>query len=216
MRRGCVRGWASYCRRRAEPPDVLLRRTGRSCAAPLLPVRGRIAVLARGLLRVFESATTSSSTLLCRGPHDACNGFGHLFPLRFLDHELLSALVCQSVILELPIAVRSCLPSGGDPPSTFKPMQSGIERAVLHLREVVRGPLNVFAYLMTVRRTIPKRPENKQVHCALENARSRLCPFCDRRHSTLERRNGRLSTTDPSRTASQNRNQDGPVDEFRA
>jgi hypothetical protein len=54
----------------------------------------------------------------------------------------------QSVILELPIAVRTCLLLGGDPLSTLKPMQSRIERAMLHLNEVVHGPLNVFASLM--------------------------------------------------------------------
>jgi hypothetical protein len=37
---------------------------------------------------------------------------------------------------------------------------------MLHLKEVVRGPLNVFAYLMTVRRTVQKRPKNK------------ACPMC--------------------------------------
>jgi hypothetical protein len=82
---------------------------------------------------------------------------------------------------------------------------------MLHLKEVVRGPLNVFAYLMTVRRTVEKRSKNKHVQCALENARSLFCPFFDRRHATLDRRDGRLSTTEPSRTESQ----DGPVDDFR-
>ena len=56
-------------------------------------------------------------------------------------------------------------------------MQSRIERAMLHLKEVVRGPLNLFAYLMTARRTAGKRPKNKHVQYALENTRSRLCRF---------------------------------------
>jgi hypothetical protein len=94
--------------------------------------------------------------------------------------------------------------------STLKPMQSRIERAMLHLKEVVRGPLNVFAYLMTVPRTIEKRPKNKHVQRVLENA-SLLCPFFDRRHPTLDRCDGRLPTNEPSRTDSQ----DGPVDNFR-
>jgi len=106
------------------------------------------------------------------------------------DHEVLSAFVCQSVILELPIAVRSCLPLGGDPLSTLKPMQSRIERAMLHLKEVVRGPLNVFAYLMTVRMDVEKRPKNKHVQCG-PGERSLLCLFFDRRHSTLDRRQTR-------------------------
>jgi hypothetical protein len=86
--------------------------------------------------------------------------------------------------------------------STLKPMQSRIERAMLHLKEAVRGPLNVFAYLMTVLRTIEKRPKNKHVKRALENARSLVCPFFDRRHPTLDRCDGRLSTNEPSRTDS--------------
>lgn len=73
------------------------------------------------------------------------------------------------------------------------------------------GPLNVFAYLMTVGRTIQKRPKNKHVQCALENARSLLCPFFDRRHPTLGTCDGRLPTTEPSITESQ----DGSVDDFR-
>src|SRR6202041_2299765 len=52
------------------------------------------------------------SDLLNRGPHYARDSFRHLLPLRFFNHELFSALIRKSVILEFPVAIRSHFPFG--------------------------------------------------------------------------------------------------------
>jgi len=47
-------------------------------------------------------------------------------------------------------------------------MQRGIERAVLHLQEFTRGPLNALPDLVTVSRSIEKRFQNERVKRSLE------------------------------------------------
>src|SRR5260221_1505395 len=90
------------------------------------------------------------SALLDRGPQHARYSFGHLLPLRFFDHELLPAFVSQTVVFEFPISVGGRLPFGTYPSSLLQTMQRGIERAVLHLQEFIRSPLNVLPDLVTV------------------------------------------------------------------
>jgi hypothetical protein len=63
-------------------------------------------------------------------------------------------------------------------------MQCGIERTVLHLQEVVRGPLNMLSDLMAVSGAIQKRPQDEHVKRALEKTCSLLCLFIHRRQST--------------------------------
>src|SRR5262249_17795338 len=79
------------------------------------------------------------SALLCYRPHHATHGFRHLLPLRFLDYELLLALIRQPVVLELPVAVRRRLPFGDYPPPFLQAMERGIKRAMLHLQELIGG-----------------------------------------------------------------------------
>src|SRR3984957_4436212 len=67
------------------------------------------------------------SALLGGRPHHACDSFGHLFPLRFLDDQLLLSLFRQAVVFEFPVSVRSHLPFGDDPPPLFQAMQRGVE-----------------------------------------------------------------------------------------
>jgi hypothetical protein len=67
---------------------------------------------------------------------------------------------------------------------------------VLHLKEFLRGPLNVFADLMTVSRSIKKRPQNEHVQCSLQKAATLLRLLRHRRHSTLDAGDGRHSTVD--------------------
>jgi hypothetical protein len=55
---------------------------------------------------------------------------------------------------------------------------------VLHLQEVMRSPLNVLADLMTMSRSIQKRPQDEHVKGSLENSRPLLRLFRHRRHST--------------------------------
>jgi hypothetical protein len=57
---------------------------------------------------------------------------------------------------------------------------------VLHLQEFVRGPLNVFADLVPVSRSVEKRPQDEHVKRALEKAHPLLCLLFHRRHSTLD------------------------------
>ena len=64
-------------------------------------------------------------------------------------------------------------------------MQRGIERAVLHLQELIRGPLNVLPDLVTVGRSTEKGPQDEHVKRSLKEADPLLCLFRHRRHSTL-------------------------------
>src|ERR1700730_6024003 len=111
----------------------------------------------------FLSCHHVISALLSLGPHYACDSFRHLLPLRFFDGKPLSALLSQLVILEFPVSVGSRLPFGDDPSSLFQPMKRWIERAVLHLKEIVRGSLNVLADLVTMSRPVEKCPQNEHV-----------------------------------------------------
>src|SRR5580692_10323131 len=125
------------------------------------------------------------SALLGGGPHHARYSFGHLLPLRFFDQELLPAFIRQAVILEFPIAIRSRFPFGDNPSPLLQAMQGGIERPVLHLQEFIRGPLNVLPDLVTVSRSVEKRPQNEHVERSLEDPDPLLRLLRHRRHSTL-------------------------------
>jgi hypothetical protein len=65
-------------------------------------------------------------------------------------------------------------------------MQRRIERAVLHLQKVVRGPLNVFSDLVTVSGTVKKSAQDKHVQRALKQIRALRFLFCHGRRSTLD------------------------------
>jgi hypothetical protein len=125
------------------------------------------------------------SVLLNGGPHDACHSFRHLLPLRFLDHKLFFPCWGKAVILELPVTIRGGLPFRGDPTSFLQAMQCGIERTMLHLQEIVCGPLNVLSDLVAMGGTIKQGSEDEHVQRALEQIRALLCLFCHRRRSTL-------------------------------
>jgi hypothetical protein len=64
-------------------------------------------------------------------------------------------------------------------------MQRGVQRAVLHLQEFIRSPLNVLPDLVTVSRSIEKRPQDEHVERSLEKTRPPLRLLSHRRHSTL-------------------------------
>ena len=64
-------------------------------------------------------------------------------------------------------------------------MQRGIERAVLHLQEFIRGPLNVLPDLVTVSRSMEKGPQDEHVERSLEEPDPLLCLIRHRRQSTL-------------------------------
>jgi hypothetical protein len=125
------------------------------------------------------------SALLGGRPHYARYSFGHLLPLRFFDYELLPAFICQAVVFEFPIAIRRSLPFGDDPSPLLQAMQRGIERAVLHLQEFIRSPLNLLTDLVTVSSSVKKRPQDEHVQRSLEEAGSLLRLLGHRRHSTL-------------------------------
>ena len=56
---------------------------------------------------------------------------------------------------------------------------------MLHLKKIIGHTLDVLPDLVTMSRSMQKRPQNEHVKSALENAASLLWLFCDRRHSTL-------------------------------
>src|ERR1700730_12557209 len=125
------------------------------------------------------------SVLLGGGPHHARYSFGHLLPLRFFGHKLFSALICKSVILDFPIAIWRRLPFVDNPSALLQAMQRGIERAVLHLQEIICSPLNVLPDVVTVSRSIEKRPQDEHVKRSLEEPAPLLRLLRHRRHSTL-------------------------------
>ena len=57
---------------------------------------------------------------------------------------------------------------------------------MLHLQEVIRGPLNVLIALMTVSRSIEKRPKDEHVEDSLKEPAPLRCAFLHRRHSTVD------------------------------
>src|SRR3984893_18766804 len=79
----------------------------------------------------------------------------------------------------------SHLPFGTHPSSLLQTMQRGVERAVLHLQELIRSPLNVLPDLVTVSRSVEKRPQDEHVQRSLEEPDSLLRLLRHRRHSTL-------------------------------
>src|SRR5207253_4732763 len=91
-------------------------------------------------------------------------------------------------ILEFPIAIRSHLPLGGDPSPSLQSVQRRVERAMLHLKEVVGGPLNMLANLMTMRRTIKKCSQDEHVQGSLEYIRALQPMLGHGRYPTSNRR----------------------------
>jgi hypothetical protein len=59
---------------------------------------------------------------------------------------------------------------------------------MLHLQEIIGGPLNMLANLMSVRRPMKQSPEDQHVESALEDRYPLFRPSFDRSHSTLDLR----------------------------
>src|SRR5271170_105543 len=79
-------------------------------------------------------------------------------------------------------------------------MQRGIERAVLHLEEFIRSPLNVLPDLVTVSRSIEKGSQDAHVKRSLEEPDPLLRFLGHRRQSTPDLgKDGRHSTIDCQR-----------------
>src|SRR5580658_4700319 len=89
-----------------------------------------------------------SSFLL--GRHHASDRDGELVPSRLLRRKLLASRRGEPVILEFAIAILSLLPFARDPALLFQAMQRGVERAMLHLQDVVRGALDVLGDFMAM------------------------------------------------------------------
>src|SRR5215470_19137822 len=125
------------------------------------------------------------SALLSCGPHHPRQSFCHLLLLRFFDDKLFSSLIGKPVVLEFPIPIWSHLPFRGDPSPSLQPVQRGVQRAVLHLEKIVRGPLNMLADLVAVSSTIKKSSQDQHVKGALKKVRAFRPLFCHGRHSTI-------------------------------
>ncbi len=65
-------------------------------------------------------------------------------------------------------------------------MQRGVERAMLHLQELIRSSLNVLPDLVTVGGSIKKRPQDEHVERSLEEPDALRRLLRHRRHSTLK------------------------------
>ena len=70
---------------------------------------------------------------------------------------------------------------------------------MLHLQKLIRGPLNMLADLMSVRRPIQKRFQDHHVQRSLQNGTALLRLFRHGRHSTLNKADGSHSTINSSR-----------------
>jgi len=64
-------------------------------------------------------------------------------------------------------------------------VQRGVKRAVLHLEKIIRGPLNMLADLVAMRRTIKKSSQDQHVKGALKKVPAFLCLFSHGRHPTI-------------------------------
>src|SRR5579863_918450 len=125
------------------------------------------------------------SALLGGWPHHASDGIGHLLPLRLFYNKLFFALVSEPVILEFAVAIGSHLPLGTHPPSSLQPMQSRIERSMLHLQEVIGGALDMLANLVPMRWPVEEGAQDQHVQRSLQKANALLCFFRHGRHSTF-------------------------------
>jgi hypothetical protein len=105
--------------------------------------------------------------------------------LRFFDDKLLSPLFGKPVVLEFPIPIWSHFPFRADPSPSFQPVQRGIKRAVLHLEEIIRGPLYVLPDLVAMSRTVKKSSQDQHVKGALKKVRAFRHLSGHRRHSTI-------------------------------
>src|SRR5258708_32287302 len=87
-------------------------------------------------------------------------------------------------MFDFPMAIGSRLQFGDNPSPLLQTMQGGVERAVLHLQEFIRSPLNVLPDLVTVSRSVEKRPQDEHVKRSLEETDPLLRLLRHRRHST--------------------------------
>jgi hypothetical protein len=64
-------------------------------------------------------------------------------------------------------------------------MQRGIERAMLHLQEVIRGSLNVLSDLVAMSSSIKQGAQDEHVQRSRQQIRALWCLLYHRRRSTL-------------------------------
>jgi hypothetical protein len=111
---------------------------------------------------------------------------GHLRPLGTLADKLFAAQRSEPVILEFSIAFFGHFPFRGDPIVLHEAMKSRVERAVLDLKHLVAGALNVFCDGMAVRWTGQQGAEDQHIQRALQEFGAVLSLFFhDSRESTI-------------------------------
>ena len=88
---------------------------------------------------------------LARGIEDELNRFGEPVPGLFFGHKLAAALGGELVEARLAAVVRFA-PVGRDPAAFFQAMQRGIERALLHLEDIVGDLANALGDAVAVHR----------------------------------------------------------------
>src|SRR5580693_5269127 len=88
------------------------------------------------------------------------------FPIRFLGTEIFLPRLSQRIILCAAIVLRFA-PFCLDPRLLFKAMQSGIERALIHMQNVVRNAPNALRNGPAVHGLERDRFQNEEVKSAL-------------------------------------------------
>jgi len=91
-----------------------------------------------------------------------------LVPLGFFGGQLLFAGRRQPIVLELAVAVLGGFPFRGQPAFLFQAMQRGIKRAVLDLKDFIRGALDVLGDFVAVSGPELERAEDQQVERSLQ------------------------------------------------
>src|SRR5580700_1684926 len=99
---------------------------------------------------------------------DETDGAGHLAPATGFCSKLLSTLCGQPIELRFAIVFADA-PFGSEQAAVFETMQSGIERALLDLKRVLRGVLDDAGDGVSVRRPHDECAQDEHVERALQH-----------------------------------------------
>src|ERR1700733_7277753 len=114
------------------------------------------------------SSSGKSSFINLHWPHHACDGLHQRAPAGMLEHGLLFAGACQGVI---PRAT----PGSGNTPLLFhetfrlEAPESGIERSMLHLQQVLRSLSDGLGNLVTIGLALLEDAQDHHIQRSLQN-----------------------------------------------
>jgi hypothetical protein len=123
-----------------------------------------------------EEAAEAHGLLLGRGTEDPVDGTHQLVPAGGLRLELLAALRGQAVVAGAAVVLGGA-PEARDPAAVLEPVQRGIERSVLDLKNIFRTVLDRVGDGVPVRGPQRQRLEHEHVEGPLEHVPlDRRCP----------------------------------------